>query len=53
MPAGLPIGVLSEPLVHLSHRAVTENLIKTARYAEVQAADAYSIMPWTGLEAAA
>lgn len=38
-PAGVPVRLLTNPLVHLSHRSVAENLHKTARYAEVQATE--------------
>lgn len=37
VPVGLPVSTMENPLVHLSHRSVSENLAKTARYADVEA----------------
>lgn len=38
LPPGAHVGNLRESLVHFSHRSIVQNLEKTARYAEVQAA---------------
>lgn len=39
LPPDVPIRTLRQPIVHLSHRSISDNLQKTARYAEVQAAE--------------
>jgi (heptosyl)LPS beta-1,4-glucosyltransferase len=39
LPGGLPVRQLRHPIEHLSHRTIAENLAKTARYADVQAAE--------------
>jgi glycosyltransferase involved in cell wall biosynthesis len=37
LPAHADVSILNEPLIHLSHRSVLDNLDKTAAYADIQA----------------